>query len=63
MQKLLTSTTGYAEYRHKNDVISKVRIEAVGLGLRKARIAYLPPEVAERYIRMALRHFGDIWAK
>jgi len=43
-----------------NGVISKVRIEAVGLGLRKVRIANLPPEVSDRNIRMALRQFGEI---
>jgi len=44
IQGLLTSTTGHAEYRHTNGVIYKVRIEAVGLGFRKVRIAKLPPE-------------------
>ena len=38
------------EYRHTNCVISKVSIEAVGLGLRKVRIANLPPEVSDRNI-------------
>jgi len=42
MQELLTSTIGQSEYRHTNGVISKVRIEAVGLGLRKVRMANLP---------------------
>jgi hypothetical protein len=44
VQDVLTSTKGQAEYRHKNGEISKVRIEAVGLGMRKVRIANLPPE-------------------
>jgi hypothetical protein len=60
MQELLSSTTGQAEYWHKNGVISKVRIEAVGLVLRKVRIANLSPEVSDRNIRMALRQFGEI---
>jgi hypothetical protein len=34
MQELLTSNKGQAEYRHTNGEISKVRIEAVGLGMR-----------------------------
>ena len=59
-QELLTSTTGQAEYWHTNCVFSKVRIEAVGLGLRKVRIANLPPEVSNRNIRMALRQYGEI---
>jgi len=60
MQDILTLTTGQAEYRHMNGVISKVRIEAVGLGLRKVRIANLPPEVPDSYVRMALGKFGEI---
>jgi hypothetical protein len=60
MQELLTTTTGQAEYRHTNGVLSKVRIEAVGLGLRKVRIANLPPKVDDRNKRMALRQFGEI---
>jgi hypothetical protein len=54
MQELLTTTTGQAEYWHTNGILSKVRIEAVGLGLRKVRIANLPPEVDDTNIRMAL---------
>jgi hypothetical protein len=50
----------HAEYRHTNGVISKFRIEAVELCLRKVYIANFPPEVAERFIRMALRKYGDI---
>jgi hypothetical protein len=60
MQELLSSTTAQAEYQHTNGVIPKVRIEAVGLDLRKVRIANLPPEVFDRNIRMALRQFGEI---
>jgi hypothetical protein len=60
MQELLTSKKGQAEYRHTNGIISNVRIEAVGLGLRKVRIANLPPEASNRNIRMALRQFGEI---
>jgi hypothetical protein len=59
MQELLT-TTGQAEYRHTNGVLSKVRIEAVGMGMRNVRIANLPPEVADRNIRTDLRQFGEI---
>jgi hypothetical protein len=48
MQDLLTSTTGHTEYRYTNGVISKARIEAMGLELRKVRIANIPPEVSDR---------------
>jgi len=60
MQDILTSTTGHAEYQHTNGVISKVRIEAVGFGLRKVGIANLPSEFADSYIRISLGKFGEI---
>jgi hypothetical protein len=60
MQDVLTSTKDQAEYRHTNGEISKVRIEAVCLGMRKVRIANLPPEVHERTLRMALGTLGEI---
>jgi hypothetical protein len=41
MQEVLTSTKGQAEYRHTNGEISKVRTEAVDLGMRKLKIANL----------------------
>jgi len=60
MPDILTSTTGQAEYRHTNGVISKVRIEAMVLGLLKVRIANLPPEVTDSNIRMVLGKFWEI---
>jgi intein/homing endonuclease len=60
MHDVLTSTKGQAEYRHKNTEISKVRTEAVGVGMRKARIANLPPEFYEITLRMALGKFREI---
>jgi hypothetical protein len=47
MQELLT-TKGQGEFRHTKGEISKVRIEAVGLGIRRVRIGNLPPEVSDR---------------
>ena len=56
----LTSTNDQAEYRHTNGEISKVRVEAVGLGMRKVRIAKLPAEVPDRTLRIALGKFGEV---
>jgi hypothetical protein len=58
MQDLLTSTNGQAEHGQTNGEISKVRSEAVGLSMRKVRIANLPPEVPDRTLSMALGKFG-----
>jgi len=35
MQAILTATQGQVDFRHENGEISKVRIEAVGLGMRR----------------------------
>jgi len=45
MQAILTATQGQEDFRHKNGEIPKVRIQAVGLGMRRVRVARLPPEV------------------
>jgi hypothetical protein len=46
MQETLTATQGQAEFRHESGEISKVQIEAVGLGMRRVRVANLPLGVA-----------------
>jgi hypothetical protein len=47
--------------RHSNGVISKVRIEAAGLGIRRVRIANLPPpEISDRAIEMGLSRYGEV---
>ena len=60
MQAILTATQGQEDFRHENGEISKVRIEAVGLGMRRVRVASLPPEVEEKTSKMALGAFGEI---
>jgi len=60
IQYILTMTTGQAEYKLSDGVISKVRIEAVVLGIRKVRIANLPPEISDSQVGSALRKFREI---
>jgi hypothetical protein len=60
MQTLLSETQGQVDFRHGNGEISKVRIEAVGLGMRKVRVANLPPEVADRTLTVAISTYGEI---
>ena len=55
---LLTETQGQKDFRHDNGEISKVRIEAIGLGMRRVRVANLPPEVADTNIKNSAR---TIW--
>jgi len=59
MQNILQSMNGSAEYRHVTGEISIVRLEVAGMGMRRIRIANLPPEVTERSIRAALASYGE----
>jgi hypothetical protein len=47
---VLNESEGHREYKHDNGVISKVRTEPAGMGMRTIRIANLPPGVNERAI-------------
>jgi len=60
IQNILQSTNGNAEYRHVTGEISIVRLEVIGMGMRRIRIANLPQEVTERSIRAALASYEEI---
>ena len=70
IENILQSMIGSAEYGHVTREISVVRLEVASVGMRRIRIANLPPEVIERSIRAALVSYGetvsiqdDIWLK
>jgi hypothetical protein len=54
MQAILTATQWQVDFRHENGEISKVRIEAVGLGMRRVRVASLPPEVEDKTLKLSM---------
>ena len=60
LQTLLAATQGQEDFRHEGGEISIVRIEAVGLCMRRVRVACLPPEVEDRTLKMALSGYGEI---
>jgi hypothetical protein len=60
MQEVLQETQGSLEYKHDNGEISQVRIEIAGMGLKKVRIANLPPEVPDRTVRDTLAQYGEV---
>ena len=60
MNALLTEIQGQKDFRHDNGEISKVRIEEVGLGMRRVRVTNMPPEVADRTLKAALGAYGEI---
>jgi hypothetical protein len=48
------------DYKHDNGGLSSVQLELAGMGIRRIRIANLPPEVPGRVIRNSLSHFGSV---
>jgi len=60
IQNILQSTNGSVECEYVTGEISIVRLEVAGMGMRRIRIANLPPEVTERSIRAALASYGEI---
>jgi hypothetical protein len=60
MQQVLQETNGQKEFRHDNGEVPKVNIEPAGMGVRRKRIANLPPEVNDRTIRNTLTKYGEV---
>ena len=60
MREILTVTQRQEDFRQENGEISKVRIEAVRLGIRRVRVASLPSELEDKTLKMALGAFGEI---
>ena len=58
--RIIQDSQGSLEYKHTNGELSHVRIEHSGLGMKRIRIANLPPEVPEGLIRTALAQYGEI---
>lgn len=60
MQSVLQDCNGQLEFRHDNGELSQVTIELAGMGIKKIRIASLPPEVTENTIRDSLTKYGEV---
>jgi hypothetical protein len=56
----LHESGGQKEYKHDNGMISTVKIEPAGMGIRIIRIANLPPEVNDRTIVTIFSKYGDV---
>ena len=63
LQDLLHSTTDQSEYKHDNGEISQVKIEMVGMGTRRVRLANLPPETPDEAVRFACSQYCEIKEK
>jgi len=60
IQAILTATRGQVNFRHDNGEIPKVRSEAVGLGMRRAKVSNVFPEVPDRTLKIARGEYGEI---
>jgi hypothetical protein len=57
---VLQETAGRGEFHHETGELSIVHIEWAGMGVRRIRLANLPPEVTDRTIRGALNPYGEV---
>jgi hypothetical protein len=60
MMAVLKLVKGHLEYHHENGELSLVKVEIAGLGIKRVRIANLPPETRDRTIRDALTKYGEV---
>ena len=60
MQTVLRSTAGQLEFQHETGEISIVRVYIAGMGLKKIRIANLPPEITVRALRDMMSKYDDV---
>jgi hypothetical protein len=57
---VLQPLKGQMEYHHENGELSMVQVEIAGMGVRRVRVANLPPEVPDRILREALSRYGEV---
>ena len=60
LQEILNDTQGQLTFYHDNGEISKVLLELADAGIKKIRIARLPPEVNADIIKTCLLKFGEV---
>jgi len=62
LQAVLRTTEGQLDYIHENGELSVVYIERTGMGVRRVRVANLPPEVQDRKLRDVISQYGNVRA-
>jgi len=60
MQVILQTLQSQLEYHHDNDELSLVQIEMARMGVRRVRIAKLPPEEPDRTVRDVFSKYGKM---
>jgi hypothetical protein len=59
---MITQSDGALVDIHSNGERSAVRISMAGFGLRRIRVANLPPGLSNHVIQVALTRFGEVRA-
>jgi len=62
MLDVINDTKVQQEYMHDNGELSQVTIEIAEMGMRKIRIANLPPEVSDCMLKANLAKYGEVHA-
>jgi molybdenum cofactor biosynthesis enzyme MoaA len=60
MESRLQDIQRHQEYKHDNGEISIVTVERAVIGVRRIRVANLPPEVQDTVLRDTLSKYGDV---
>jgi hypothetical protein len=60
MKSIINDTKGRGEYRYHTGEIFPVEIAVAGMGIKKIRVANLPPEILDNTVRDALAPFGKV---
>jgi len=62
LQEVLHTTQGRLDYIHDNGELAIVYIERAGMGVRRVRVANLPPELQDRTLRDVISRYGEVRA-
>jgi hypothetical protein len=60
MKSIFQDIQGQQEYTHDNGEISIVTVELASMGLRRVRMANLPPEVQDTVLRDTVSKYGNV---
>jgi len=60
--RMVHTTQGQLDYTHDNGELSIVHIERAGTGVRRVRVAKLPPELQDRKLRDVISRYGEVRA-
>jgi len=57
---VLQPIQGALQYHHGNGELSIVDVEIAGMGIRRVRVANVPPEVPDGILRDAISYYGEV---